>query len=154
MKIYLASDHAGFELKEKIKIFLRQLGHEVFDEGAFAVNPDDDYPDFIKLAAKEVQSNPGQYRGIIFGGSGVGEAIVANRFSGVRAVVYDGNQQAVVLSRQHNDSNILSLGARLLSEAEAEEIIKLWLTTDFSGDDRHRRRIDKIDQELANEISL
>lgn len=145
MKIYLGADHAGFQLKEEIKIFLHGLGYEVSDEGAFVLDENDDYPDFISIVAKEVAGNPGS-RGIVFGGSGQGEAISANRFNCVRAVVwYGGNMEVITLSREHNDANILSIGARFVSGEEVKEAIKLWLDTDFPGDERHERRIKKLD---------
>lgn len=151
MKIILATDHAGFELKEKIKIYLKQLGYSVSDEGAFEFQVDDDYPDFIRIAARIVASDP-DARGIVFGGSGVGEAIVANREHGVRAVVYSGGSEEVVrLSRQHNNANVLSFGARFVSEDRAKEIVSLWLQTDFSGEERHIRRIYKIDEVVSDD---
>jgi len=144
--IYLASDHAGFELKEKIKFYLVQLGYEVEDFGAHFYDETDDYPDFISKAAEAVSKDPENSKGIIFGGSGQGEAMVANRKKGVRAaVVYSFNENIVRLSREHNDANILSLGARFLSEDEAKQIVRLWLDTKFSKEERHIRRINKID---------
>ncbi len=150
MKIFLGTDHAGFELKEVLKKYLRDdLGYEVSDEGAFVLTPDDDYPDFIRIVAKRVRSDPTS-RGIILGGSGQGEAIVANREKGVRAVVYYGQPRTdeldvIKLSREHNDSNILSLGARFLGKDEAKRAVKLWLETKTDPDPRHARRIKKID---------
>lgn len=145
MKIFLGADHAGFELKEKISSYLKELGHEVEDMGAHTHEALDDYPDFIRPVAQAVSAHPGA-KGIILGGSGQGEAIVANRVSGVRAAVYYGGAvDIVVLSREHNDANILSLGARFIEEEEAKEVVKLWLDTPFSGDERHMRRIKKID---------
>ena len=145
MKIYIGSDHAGFELKNKIIAFVRGFGHDVIDEGAFALDATDDYPDFIALVAEEVSKNK-DARGIVIGGSGQGEAIVANRFRNVRAVVYYGGTLDIVkLSREHNDANILSLGARFLNDNEATTAVKLWLETPFSGEERHIRRIKKID---------
>lgn len=147
MKIYLGTDHAGFELKEKLKVYLRELGYQVEDEGAYALDPADDYPDYIKVVAKMVQGDAGS-RGIILGGSGQGEAVSANRFRGVRAAVYYGGNQAVVaVAREHNDSNILALGARFISETEARAVVKLWLATPFSDEERHVRRIGKIDND-------
>ena len=144
MKIFLATDHAGFELKEKLKPFLQKLGYEVEDFGAYELNPEDDYPDFIVPAMKTVAENLGSF-GIILGGSGQGEAIVANRIKGIRAVVYYGGKEEIIkLSREHNDANVLSLGARFLSEDEAKEAIELWLRTPFSGEERHLRRIKKF----------
>lgn len=151
MKIFLGADHAGFELKEKIKIFLRESGYEVTDEGAFKLDPADDYPDFVDIVAKMVASDPENHRGIIFGGSGQGEAICANRIKHVRAAIfYGGPSEVVKLSRAHNNANVLSLGARLVELERAKEIIKLWLETPFSGDDRHIRRIAKLDYKLRS----
>lgn len=147
-KIYLASDHAGFELKNKIKEFLIEKGFEVEDKGALEYNETDDYPDFISLAAKEISQNPNN-KAIIFGGSGQGEAMTANHFSNVRtAVYYGGNLEIIKLSREHNDANILSIGARLVDEDEAKEAIELWLNTEFSNEERHIRRIRKIEEFL------
>ncbi len=147
MKIYIGTDHAGFELKQKLVPFIKELGYEIEDMGAYEFNKDDDYPDFIIPVAKAVASNS-QSRGIVLGGSGQGEAIVANRFSGIRSDVYYGsNINAVKLSREHNDANVLSLGARFLSEEEAKEAVKIWLETPFSNAERHKRRIDKIDKQ-------
>ncbi|KKU53120.1 MAG: ribose-5-phosphate isomerase [Candidatus Ryanbacteria bacterium RIFCSPHIGHO2_12_FULL_47_12b] len=146
MTIFLAADHAGFELKEFIKKELESKGHKIVDKGAYMLEPEDDYPLYMKAAALEVQKNP-ESRGIIFGGSGQGEAIAANRFRGVRATVYyGGNKEIIVLSREHNDANILSLGARFLSISEAQEAVFLWLETKFSGDERHKRRIGELDE--------
>lgn len=142
--IYLATDHAGFELKEKVKEFLIQEGYEVGDCGAYSLDPEDDYPDFISKAAEAVSKDPTS-KAIIFGGSGQGEAIVANKFPRVRTVVYYGKvEEMLKLTRQHNDSNILSLGARFLTEEEAIKVVKLFLETPFSEESRHVRRIEKI----------
>lgn len=143
--IYLATDHAGFELKEKVKEFLKAEGYEVEDCGAFELDPNDDYPDFISKAAEAISKDP-QSKAIIFGGSGQGEAIVANKFPNVRAVVFYGNADMISLTREHNDANILSLGARFLTEDEAIEAVKLWLETPFTEEERHTRRIEKIKQ--------
>lgn len=148
MIIYLGSDHAGFALKEHIKGFLKNQNFTVRDEGAFKMDPADDYPDFIKVVAKQVGSDPDNSRGIIFGASGEGEAIAANRFPGVRACVYyGGTEEVITLSRVHNNANILSIGARFVDWATAERIIKLWLNIEFPGEERHLRRIKKIDSE-------
>lgn len=145
MTIYLGTDHAGFELKEQIKIYLKNQGHNVQDQGAFTVDPEDDYTDYVKIVAKMVQSDPNG-QGIILGGSGQGEAICANRFKGVRtALYYGGSLDIIKLSREHNNSNVLSLGARFLNFDQAKEAIDLWLTTPFSQDSRHQRRIFEID---------
>lgn len=145
MKIHLGADHAGYDLKEKLKTFLESLGHEVVDHGAFEKNPTDDYPDFIEPVAQEISQDP-ESRGIIIGGSGQGEAMDANRFPHVRAAeFYGGDMNVVKVSREHNDANILSLGARFISTNEAQEAVKIFLETEFSGDPRHKRRIEKFD---------
>lgn len=145
MKIYIGSDHAGFELKGKLIPFLKGLGYEIEDKGPFEYNKDDDYPDFIKLVAEAVSKEP-ESRGLVIGKSGQGEAMCANRVRGVRAAVfYGGNRELIKLSREHNDANILSLAAGFTSESEALEVVKLWLETPFSADERHIRRIQKLD---------
>ncbi len=144
MKIYLASDHAGFGLKQFLGDHLKDLGHAVEDCGALEMDPLDDYPDFIIPAAKKVTKNPNS-RGIIIGGSGQGEAIAANRIKGVRAVVfYDGPMDIVKLSRTHNNANILSFGARFITQEKAADAVDLWLNEPFEGS-RHKIRIDKLD---------
>ena len=144
MRIFLATDHAGFKLKEKVKKVLVEKSYDVLDKGAFAPNADDDYPDFIQVAAREISNSP-QDMAIIFGGSGQGEAIAANRFPHVRAAVfYGGSEEIVKLSREHNNANVLSIGARFLGDEEAIHAILLWLETPFSGDQRHKRRIKKL----------
>lgn len=146
MKIFIGADHAGFELKEKLKKFLSGLGHEVEDNGAFKFDPEDDYPDFIKLVAEAVSKDPENSRGVVIGGSGQGEAISANRHANVRAAVYyGGNLKIVRLSREHNNSNMLSLGARFITEDEAKKAVQVWLETLFPGEERHLRRISKLD---------
>lgn len=145
MNIYIGSDHAGYELKEKIKIFLKEIGHEVVDKGAHKLDNEDDYPDFIVPVAKAVASHEGSF-GIILGGSGEGEAISANRIEGARATeYYGGDPEIIKVSREHNDANILSIGARFTTEEEAKEAIRLFLETKFSGDERHIRRIKKLE---------
>jgi ribose 5-phosphate isomerase B len=145
MKIFIASDHAGFELKRFLVERLSLAGHEVKDLGAKSFDTEDDYPDFISLVAKEVSRNPGGAKGIVIGGSGQGEAICANKFYGVRAAVYyGGNTDIVRLSREHNDANVLSLGARFVSPTDGLNATSLWLATAFSGDERHKRRIQKL----------
>lgn len=159
MKIYLGTDHAGFALKEDIKPMLIKAGHEVIDLGATEFVDGDDYPDYVapvaQAVARESKEDP-SVRGIILGGSGQGEAIVANRVPGVRAAVYygpaahtGGSRDVITLSREHNDANVLALGARFLAPLEAEEAVTLWLETGFSQDGRHIRRIKKIDQPHA-----
>lgn len=144
MKIHLGSDHAGFELKEALKAHLAGAGHEVIDHGASTYDGEDDYPDFIYPTARAVAAEPGG-RGIILGGSGQGEAMTANRVPGVRAALYyGGSERIITLSREHNNANILSLGARFVSTEEALRVIDLWLATPFEGG-CHQRRIEKID---------
>jgi ribose 5-phosphate isomerase B len=155
MKVYLAADHAGFELKEKVKGWLKDRGYTVHDEGNFVLDDGDDYPDFIRIAAKEVASNPDEDVAIIFGGSGQGEAIVANRYQGVRAAVfYGGNQKILTLSREHNGANILSIGARFVSDEEALTAIESWLNTPPAREARHLRRIAKIDELIKDEYEF
>ena len=144
MIIYLGTDHAGFELKEFLKESLVQRGFNVDDQGAYQYDAKDDYPDFIIPVACKVSSDVGS-RGIILGGSGQGEAIVANKIKGVRAAVYYGGPTEIVkLSRLHNDANILSLGARFLDNNKAFEVVIDWLSIDFE-EGRHIRRLKKID---------
>lgn len=152
MNIYLATDHAGFKLKEKIKDFLTKEGYSVEDCGAYEFDKDDDYPDFISKAAEKVSKDP-QSRAVILGGSGQGEAIVANKFSRVRAAVYYGNMDMIPLIREHNDANILSLGARFLTDEEALEAVKLFLETSFTEEERHVRRIEKINKLETNVLN-
>ena len=144
--IILATDHAGFELKEKIKAYLVRENYEIQDLGASQYNEDDDYPEYMKKAGEAVSQNPNT-KAIIFGKSGNGEAIVANRYKNVRAAVwYGGNMDIVRLSREHNDANVLSIGAGFVTEEETEKAIKIWLETNFSGEERHARRIAQIDK--------
>lgn len=143
--IYIASDHAGFELKKEIVSFLKQSNIEYKDIGPHEYNELDDYPDFIIPAAKKVGENPNENRAIVLGGSGQGEAIAANKVKGIRAALYYGGPKEIVsLSKTHNNANVLSLGARFIDKKEAIEAIKLWLKTSFSKEARHSRRIDKI----------
>lgn len=146
MKVYIGTDHAGFELKEKLVAFLKSQGHEVSDMGAHSYDALDDYPDFIRPVAEAVAGDVSA-RGIILGGSGQGEAMCANRVKGVRAAVYYGGPVDIaILSREHNDANILSFGARFVEESEALEIVRVWLATPFGGEEKHARRINKIDK--------
>jgi ribose 5-phosphate isomerase B len=177
MKISIASDHAGFDLKSFLVEQLREKGFDVFDRGAHELNPDDDYPFYISQVAQDVSAyeearmtgnhpthnthgHPHAIQGrdvvgIVIGGSGQGEAIVANKFSHIRAAtVYGGAhsggslqllEDITKLSRLHNDSNILSLGARFMTSEEALSVVLLWLRTEFSDETRHERRIDEID---------
>lgn len=147
MKIFLATDHAGYELKEAVRKHLLDKGFTVEDCGAYEFDPYDDYPDFIALAAEGVSKDPEESKAIIFGSSGQGEAIVANKFPGVRAVVFyggDNRGEIVTLSREHNDANVLSLAGKFLSQEEAKRLVDIWLKEPFRGDARHVRRIEKI----------
>ena len=145
MKIHIATDHAGLDLKNIIRDYLISKGHEVTDHGAHEYDALDDYPDYIFPCAKAVASDL-ESRGIILGGSGQGEAMAANRFKGVRAAVfYNGPVEIVKLSREHNNANILSLGARFMTEDEIYGVIEMWLDESFGGG-RHQRRIDKLDR--------
>jgi len=152
MRIVLATDHAGFALKEYLKKVLIEKGHEVDDVGAYEYEPADDYPDFIAKAAVKVSNDPEALRAVILGGSGQGEAMVANRFPRVRTTVYYGEPKGgdeggdiISLSRTHNNANVLSLGARFLDIHEAERAVMRWLETPFTHEERHKRRIDKIE---------
>jgi ribose 5-phosphate isomerase B len=137
MKISVGSDHAGFRYKEKVKELLQSLGHEVKDCGTFSEDPVD-YPLFIRPAAEAVASGECE-RGIVFGGSGNGEAMVANKVHGIRCALC-WNEESARLSRQHNDANVLSMGERLIPEDLALNIVRIWLETGFDGG-RHVRRL-------------
>lgn len=148
--IYISSDHAGFELKAKLIEHLKKQDMEVEDCGVHKVDPQDDYPDFIYPCAVLVSKNPGSI-GIVIGASGQGEAIVANKAQGVRAIVYYGGHEDIVsLGRQHNNANVLSLAARFLNAEQAQRAADLFIETKFEGG-RHQRRIEKIAKlELGN----
>lgn len=144
MKIHLATDHAGLDLKNSIREYLINQGYDVKDHGAYEYDALDDYPDFIIPCAKAVSKDLNS-RGIIFGGSGQGEAMAANRIKGVRAAVfYNGPDEIIQLSRQHNNANILSIGARFMIESEIHRTIEIWLKEPFEGG-RHVKRIEKLD---------
>ena len=161
MKVYLASDHVGFELKKKLKDFLEKEGFKVDDCGAYEFDKDDDYPDFISKAAEAVSQDPENSRGIIFGGSGQAEMMVANKFKGVRCALFyaatppvraaditgrmsTDPYEMIRLTREHNNANMLSIGVRFVTDEEALKIVLLWLKQPFPGDERHVRRIEKI----------
>ncbi len=138
MKIHIATDHAGLDLKNIIRDYLISKGHEVTDHGAHQYDALDDYSDYIFPCAKAVASDL-ESRGIILGGSGQGEAMAANRVKGVRAAVfYNGPVEIVKLSREHNNANILSLGARFMTEDEIYGVIQMWLDEPFGGGRHHR----------------
>lgn len=144
MKIHLATDHAGFNHKELLKAHLLEQGHEVVDHGNSILEEGDDYPDFVIPCAQAVAGDT-ESMSIVFGGSGEGEAMCANRIKGVRAVVYyGGSTDILVFSRQHNNANILSIGARFISPEEIISAVELWMNTPFSGDERHVRRLSKF----------
>jgi ribose 5-phosphate isomerase B len=142
MKIAIGSDHAGFDDKERIKQFLTASGHEVRDFGTNSTEPVD-YPLFIRPVAEAVAKGIAD-RGIVLGGSGNGEAMVANRIKGVRCALC-WNEETARLGREHNDANVISLGARMISPELALKIVQIWLETPFAGG-RHERRIKMIDQ--------
>ncbi len=142
MKIYLATDHAGFELKNQIAMYLKTKGYDVEDCGALTMDSADDYPDFIKIAAKKVADNLGSF-GIVFGKSGAGECIVANKIKGIRSFLAV-NAKNVQLAREHNDANVMSVGSDLISFSELPSLLELFLKTPFSNEERHSRRIEKI----------
>lgn len=142
MKIALGTDHAGFRLKEKVKALLDSLGHEVRDFGTFSEEPVD-YPEFVRPAAESVPRGECE-RAIVFGGSGNGEAMAANKVPGVRCALC-WTEEVARLSRQHNDANVLSLGERVIPEETALAVVRVWLTTDFEGG-RHARRIAQLDR--------
>lgn len=161
MNIALATDHAGFEQLKQLQEYLEDLGHECHNFGPKNLSPGDDYPDFIRPAAGAVATGKCE-KGVILGGSGQGEAITANRLAGVRCAVFYGPvvprgivdaeghvshnpYEIIKLSRQHDDTNMLSLAARFVSLEDMKQTVKLWLDTPFSGEERHLRRIQKID---------
>lgn len=159
-KVYFASDHAGFALKHALIEHVRTLGHQVEDMGAFELDHEDDYPDFVTPLAKRVADEFGA-RGVVIGGSGQGEAMCANRIPGVRAAVFYGPMRVtetldieggrsqdgydlVRLARRHNDANVLSIGARFVRGEEATEALRIFLQTPFSDSPRHARRLEKF----------
>jgi ribose 5-phosphate isomerase B len=163
MRIALATDHAGYEQLKDIQSFLRELGHDCVNLGPTALNPDDDYPEFIFKAAAAVARGDCE-RAVIMGGSGQGEAMAANRFKSVRCAVFYGPSVArkvvdiegrvshdpyeiIKLSREHNDSNVLSLAARFVTMKDMKQAVRLWLETPFGGSERHSRRIGELDRE-------
>lgn len=151
--VHIGADHAGYSLKEALVDYLTSLNYKVVDHGAHLYDEYDDYPDFTAPVGAAVSDQPNTIKGIVIGGSGQGEAMVANQFPNVRAVVFYGNKifkgnDIIKLSRMHNDANVLSLGARFLTTSEAKRAVKEWLTTPFSGEYKHIRRIKKIEKVL------
>jgi ribose 5-phosphate isomerase B len=142
VRVYLGSDHAGFELKGRLIDWLTSAGHEPVDCGPKGYDPEDDYPVYVLRAAEGVAGDPGSL-GIVIGGSGNGEQIAANKVRGIRAAVA-WTVETAQLARQHNDANILSLGARMYSDDESLEFTKTFVATPFSGEARHARRLAEI----------
>jgi ribose 5-phosphate isomerase B len=142
MRLAVASDHAGFEYKQKVADYLRRLGHEVVDFGTFSDQPVD-YPDLVAPAARAVADGDCQ-RGVVFGGSGNGEAMAANRWRGVRCALA-WSAESARLARAHNDANMLAIGQRMLSIEQVLAFVDIWLSTPFEGG-RHLRRIEKLDR--------
>jgi ribose 5-phosphate isomerase B len=151
MRVYLGSDHAGFELKANLIAWLREAGHEPVDCGPSSYVPDDDYPVYVMRAARAVADDPGSL-GIVIGGSGNGEQIASNKVPGIRAALAWTGETAR-LARQHNDANVLSLGARMYSGSDALGFAKVFVETPFSHDARHARRLAMIaDYEKSGEL--
>ncbi|MEK7521206.1 MAG: RpiB/LacA/LacB family sugar-phosphate isomerase [Patescibacteria group bacterium] len=144
MRIYIGTDHGGYKLKQEVKLFIEGLGYEVVDKGAFELQGEDDYPDYVFPVAEHVSSEEGSL-GIVIGRSGNGEAIAANKVRGVRAAVCL-NSAMAEKAREHNSANILSLGADYIPREEVLEVVKTFLESKFSGEKRHKRRIEKISQ--------
>ena len=152
LTLHIATDHAGFSLKAEIVEWLKSENYTVIDHGASLIDEDDDFPDYIGKAARAVSQNSAHSKAIIFGGSGQGEAMAANRFPHVRATAYYGGSEDIIkLSRQHNDANVLSIGARFVTLEEAKHVITLWLNTDFLSDTKYERRNQKLEK-LTREI--
>jgi ribose 5-phosphate isomerase B len=143
MLIYIGADHQGFKLKEALKGFLKNKGYEVVDLGNDHYDENDDYPDFAAKVAKAVSDDPENRRGILICRSGAGVDIVANRFKGVRSVLAISPDQ-VYLSRNDDDTNVLSLASEFINEETAQKVVLTWLTTPFPGEEKHKRRLQKI----------
>ena len=139
MRVYLGSDHAGFELKAHLVGWLAENGHEPVDCGPATYEPDDDYPPFVIAAALRVAADRGSL-GVVIGGSGNGEQIAANKVKGIRAALA-WNDETAALARQHNDANVVSIGARQHTVGEATALVEVFLNTGFSGESRHSRRL-------------
>jgi ribose 5-phosphate isomerase B len=144
--VYVAADHAGFSHKEQVKVWLQAENFTVIDVGAVTYDEQDDFPSFMFAAAEGVQQSNGEACAIIFGGSGQGEAMAANRFIGVRATVYYGGPEEIItLSRTHNDANVLSFGARFVTIDTAQRLIWQWLHTECNPDGKYNRRNEQLD---------
>lgn len=142
MRVHIGCDHAGFELKNHLVQHLTAAGHDVVDHGPAVYDAVDDYPPFCLRTGQAVVDDPGSL-GIVIGGSGNGEQIAANKVKGVRAVLAWSNDTAR-LGREHNNANVVSVGARMHTAEEATGFVDLFLATDYSGEDRHTRRIDML----------
>lgn len=145
MLIYIGADHRGFKLKESLKAYLKESGYEVIDVGNQKYDENDDYPDFASAAARKVSLDPQNSRGVLVCGSGVGVDVVANKYQNVRSALAATPDQAAI-SRNDDNTNVLSLAADFLTEGEAKKILTVWLQTDFSEEERHRRRLEKIEK--------
>ena len=142
MRVYLGSDHAGYEFKEHLAKHLSESGHDVVDVGPHAYDAEDDYPPFCLATAAKVVADPGSL-GVVIGGSGNGEQIAANKVAGTRAALA-WSEETARLARQHNDANVVSIGARMHGAEEAVAIVDAFLATDYSGESRHSRRIGQL----------
>lgn len=141
--IYLAADHRGFQLKEDLKKFLEEQGYPTEDVGAFEYNKDDDYVDFARAASEKIAENPEQHKGIFICGSGIGMEVVADKFRGLHAALCT-TQETAQQSREHGNTNVLVLGADGLDTEKTKAIVRTWLDTPFTGEERHVRRLKKI----------
>lgn len=142
MRVHIGGDHAAYDLHQELVTFLEAEGHEVVDHGPFGLDPQDDYPVFVLRAAEGVAGDPGSL-GVVLGGSGNGEQMAANKVGGVRAALCY-NEDLARLAREHNDAQVISIGARMCSADEARAMVRTFLATPFSGDARHQRRIDMV----------
>ena len=150
MLIYIGADHRGFQLKETLKTYLKGSGYEVVDVGNDQYVAGDDYPDFAALAARKVSLDPENSLGVLICGSGVGVDVTANKFKNVRSALAFNTEQAIA-ARSDDNTNILSLAADYLNEEDAKKIASAWLKTSFSGEERHNRRLKKI-QDIEERI--
>lgn len=142
MRVHIGGDHAAFELHQELLTFLADEGHEVVDHGPFEYDAVDDYPVFVIRAAQAVAADPGS-RGIVLGGSGNGEQMAANKVEGIRAALCY-NAELAQLAREHNDAQIISMGGRMQPVEESKEMVRVFLATEFTGEERHQRRIDMV----------
>ncbi|CCH76120.1 Ribose-5-phosphate isomerase B [Nostocoides japonicum T1-X7] len=142
MRVHIGGDHAAYDMHQDLLAFLRAEGHEVTNHGAFELDPEDDYPVFCLRAAEAVAADP-ESLGIVLGGSGNGEQIAANKVPGIRAALcYD--DEMAQLARQHNNAQVISIGGRMTSFEQARSMVRVFLSTSFSGVERHQRRIDML----------